>query len=291
MGDQQPTIEGWRKRWAAWKGSLALTFGVVTVALTITVLAQAIEILQPHTKVLWGSISEALAAIGTLLAVGVALWQSVVIRRQAQEDAREAAGRLQRELDAANERTRQEVEAAEERSRRDLLAADERHRAELESHQALSNLQHHVQRQQERKQAIADIGRAVYLQQHILTELHVRLPQLRSHWDDNVRVNSFDATAEQAGRALAEIVVALNSATSLFSDEEPFLEVRDRVAEAAGALRGAERQMRQSIVTPRIPFDADKYQRAQDNLTNAMSDLWDLARIEHAPNRHREVDG
>jgi hypothetical protein len=192
MDDQEPPTTTWRKRWAASKGSLAVIFGAVTVALIITVVLQAVEILQPHTKVLWGSLSEALAAIGTLLAVGVALWQSVVIRRQAKDDATEGADRFKAEIEAANERTIQEVEAAERRSQRELDAAAKRHEAELETQREVARTQRVHLSEQEFKVAMTRVARAASSFTHELatlvseTQRIVALPT-RQERDDEIK--------------------------------------------------------------------------------------------------------
>ncbi|UNB50134.1 hypothetical protein [Mycolicibacterium sp. YH-1] len=62
-----------------------MVFGIATVCLIALTVIQAVAIHQTYTVISWGSVSEGFAAVGTLLAVGVALWQSVVIRRQAAE--------------------------------------------------------------------------------------------------------------------------------------------------------------------------------------------------------------
>lgn len=198
----------WRKRWAAWKGALALTFGVVTVALTITVVVQAIEIMLPHTKVLWGSISEALAAIGTLLAVGVALWQSSVIRRQAEHDASDTARRFAAEIEAANNRTIQEVEAAEQRSQRELEAAAKRHEAELASQREVARVQRVHQREQEFKVAVTRVARAVSSYTHELATLISR-----------TRAIVALPTREERDDAVAPIAKSLNLATHVITIE------------------------------------------------------------------------
>jgi heme exporter protein D len=94
-----------RKVWTFGKGWLAVVFAITTVCLTILVVIQAVAIRQRDTVISWGSVSEAFGAPGTTLAVVVALWQSIVIRRQAKDQAAEAAKQFQAEVDAANART------------------------------------------------------------------------------------------------------------------------------------------------------------------------------------------
>lgn len=98
MGEQRAFRIWCKKAWAASKGTLAIAFGITTVPLLVVVVIQAVALRQTYPLVSWGSVSEALGAVGTLLAVGVALWQSVVIRRQAadQLQAQRHAARVER---------------------------------------------------------------------------------------------------------------------------------------------------------------------------------------------------
>lgn len=138
-----------------------IVLGVITVALAITVVVQAVEILRPNTKILWGSISEALAAFGTLLAVGVALWQSTIIRRQAEEQIRVQQGiadaeRLRQDTQLVNEVVRLiddhvqalmrlttiAVDAAKQTNQSDREASIRSALNEVERTQLALNLQH-----------------------------------------------------------------------------------------------------------------------------------------------------
>lgn len=86
---------------------------------------------------------EAFAAAGTLLAVVVALWQSTVIRRQAEKEAKDAANRFEKELTSARD-----LHAAE------MEAADDRHKAELESQREIARVQRVHMLEQEFKLAV-----------------------------------------------------------------------------------------------------------------------------------------
>lgn len=119
----------------------------------------------------WGSVSDAFAAVGTIGAVAVALWQSTVIRRQAKNDAVEAADRFQKELEAANARTIQEVEAAELRFQREQEAAAERHMAELEAQREVARIQQDIARVDRRRQegqSLTELSRTLLTYVHDL---------------------------------------------------------------------------------------------------------------------------
>lgn len=88
--------------------------------------------------------------LAALIAVFVALWQSVVIRRQAQDDARQA-----------HERLRHELKAAEQRSATELDNARELHRIELEAQREQARIQRVHVREQEFKLALIRVSRAV----------------------------------------------------------------------------------------------------------------------------------
>ncbi|GAB7069779.1 hypothetical protein H7J06_15585 [Mycobacterium hodleri] len=129
-----------------------------------------------------GSLAEWISGLGTLAAVAVALWQSVVIRRQAAEDAVEVAARFQRELDEANRRTNEQVAAVKEMSRLELEAAEARHRSQIEAQREIARVQLDAQvdlariqrvhlREQEFKLSLVRVSKAAGAYTHELATL------------------------------------------------------------------------------------------------------------------------
>src|SRR5689334_15945953 len=110
-------VVAWLKRNA---GYFVIGFAVLAACLAVVVVIQAVDLHQKKPNIEWGDVAGAFGAVATVLAVAVALWQSVLVRRQAKEDAKEAAARLERELTAAKERHQAELAAQRELSRAEV---------------------------------------------------------------------------------------------------------------------------------------------------------------------------
>lgn len=192
MGAWRRFAQWWRTDWATSKGDVAVIASLLTLCLLVVVGIQAIELGQKYPVIDWGSVSDAFAAVGTVGAVVVALWQSVVIRRQAKEAAAESAEQLEAEIAAANARTIQEVEAAERRFHRQQEADAKRHEAELETQRELARVQRVHLREQEFKVAMTRVARAASSFTHELATLlsetqHIVALPTRQERDDAVK--------------------------------------------------------------------------------------------------------
>lgn len=125
----------------------------------------------PFLAEVWGTGAEWFSGIASLTAVAVALWQSLVIRKQAAADAKNAADQFQREIDAANQRTIDEVQAAEQRSQLELSAANKRHEVEMEQQRELARTQRVALYEQEFKLALIRVSKAASAYSHELATL------------------------------------------------------------------------------------------------------------------------
>lgn len=119
----------------------------------------------------WGTVAEWFSGIASFGAVVVALWQSIVIRKHANDEAKKAADQFQTEIDAANERTVKEVQAAERRSEVELAAANKRHEIELEQQRQLARTQRIAIYEQEFKLALIRVSKAASAYSHELATL------------------------------------------------------------------------------------------------------------------------
>lgn len=210
---------------------IALGSAVVAVAAAAVAVVIVIWVHPQHFSAAWGTVPDALAAFGTLCAVIVALWQSTVVRRQTQAEGIDAAKRLQNELAAANERTGREVAAAEERSRRELEAAEARHRAEIENQQQLARIQRVHLSEQQQKQALIEISRAVNAHTHMLATLWVEGAKILKLEERADRQLAFHTVSEQLGRCVHNSALEIENARMLVEDE--------RLIEAIEGIRDA----------------------------------------------------
>ena len=136
-----------RRWWHCTAPRIASRIAALILAVSAAVLLAWLLLSQP-----WDAASKAawFSGLGMFLAVVVALWQSVIIRRQAEDDAKEAHERLRREL-----------KAAEQRSVRELNNARELHRIELEAQREQARIQRVHLREQEFKLALIRVSRAI----------------------------------------------------------------------------------------------------------------------------------
>lgn len=155
--DRYQKAVAWCSTNASW---LVPASAILALILILIVVKQTVELHGQYAETNWGNVAEAFGAAGTLLAVVVALWQSLVIRRQAAREATEAAARFERELTSARE-----LHAAE------MKAADDRHQAELEAQRELARVQRLHLREQEFKLALIRVSRAANAFTHELATL------------------------------------------------------------------------------------------------------------------------
>lgn len=91
--------------------TLAAGLGLLSVGLGAIVVMQAIDLHRTLPGISWGNVSEAFGAAATFLAVAVALWQSNVVRLQAEKESAEAAARFTAELESQKELAKAELDS------------------------------------------------------------------------------------------------------------------------------------------------------------------------------------
>jgi hypothetical protein len=232
VGKQGAFRARFSKAWADSKGYLAAVFGVAVVALIVLVVIQAVAIRRSYTEIPWGSVSEGFGAVGTVLAVAVALWQSVVIRRQANEDAIAAAKRFQDEVDAANARTVQEVDAAERRSQVELAAAAERHKVELDAQRELARIQREHLQEQEFKRALIRVSRAASLYTQELATLVSETNRVVGLSTRQERDDALKPVSRRLGALVVDLGMEITGA-GMFTNSDELRKALDRVTEQA----------------------------------------------------------
>lgn len=209
-----------------WWQCTALRIGGGLATFLLTVLLAWLLLNRPWDVV--ASAAARLPCLVTFIAVVVALWQSVIIRRQARDDAR-----------TAHERLRRELEAAEQRSARELDYARELHRIELEAYREQARIERAHLREQEFKLALIRVSRATNdytLELAILTERGhkvVTMPEKQEREDalvpnskrlasllKNMQLEISAAHMFTRNKALLDSLDALNAATVLGSHAE-----------------------------------------------------------------------
>lgn len=177
----------------------------------------------PFWSEVWGTAAEWFSGIASFVAVAVALWQSIVIRKQAKDDAKDAAKRFQEEIDAANKRTIDEVQAAEARSQLELEAANKRHAVEMEQQRELARVQRVHLREQEFKLALIRVSKAASAYTHELATLlaeaqHIITFSTRQERDDAIKpiakkmnLAARDLSLEVAGAHMLTNIDAIHS--------------------------------------------------------------------------------
>ena len=232
----QIMTEGRSDTWSANATYLAAGFGITTACLVLLVVLQAVELHQEYRNTTWGSVAEGFAAVGTVLAVAVALWQSTVVRRQAEQEATEAANRFQRELDAANDRHRAELEAQRELAR-----------VQVEAQVELARVQRVYLREQEFKLALIRVSRAANAYTHELATLieegrrAAELPEKRD------REDALLANSKKLGVLAEDFALEVQGAHMLTNKDE-LHDALDRVNAAGLAGPYAEMAVRNPII-------------------------------------------
>lgn len=237
-----PPCEWYQKIRDAWLANatyLAAVFGILTVSLIPLVALQTFELHQQNPITNWGNVPEAFAAVGTLLAVVVALWQSTVIRRQAERDATQAADRFTKELDAARELHDEEMAAAKDRHDAELeaqrvlhaeqmQAADARHAAELEAQREIALTQRRYQREQEFKLALNRISRAASAYTYELATLIEETPRIVALSSRQERVDALRPISKKLGALVHDLGNEIQGA-HLLTDNDHLHDALDRI--------------------------------------------------------------
>lgn len=273
MADDQSR---WRRVWDTNTGWLAVALALTTLCLAIVVAIQAIAVRHTYTTIDWGSVSDAFAAFGTLTAVGVALWQSVVIRRQAKEDATEAAARFKEEIAAANERTVQEVEAAEARFQQEQKAAAERHAAELDTQREVARIQRVHLREQEFKLAVIRVSRAASAYTHELATLVAETQRIITLSTRQERDDAIKPIAKKMNIASHDLAIEVSGAHTLTNNEQIHSSLDPIMREAAKASLGVNDYENTVIMAGETPNAAPIFM-AMEAINRAVGDVTRLA--------------
>lgn len=195
--------------WSANTAYLAAAFGIATVFLIPLAAFQTFELHQRYPITNWGNVPEALAAFGTVLAVVVALWQSNVIRRQAEQERTDAAEQLEKELTSASE-----LHAAE------MKAADERHTTELATQREIARVQRVALREQEFKLALIRVSRAASAYTHQLATLVAETPRILSGTSRQERDDALKPISKQLGALVQDLAAEISGAHMLTNNDE-----------------------------------------------------------------------
>lgn len=196
-----------RRTWRSNASQLALALALTTGLLVSICVLQALQLLRVHPKIDWGSVSDAFAAAGTILAVVVALGQSVIVRRQAEQEAIEAGKRFKEELDAAEERHKAELEAQHELARSQVQAQVE-----------LARTQRVHLREQEFKRALIRVSRAASAYTHELATLIEDGRRVAELPERSERVDALRPISKQLGLLAQAFVIEITGAHMLTQD-------------------------------------------------------------------------
>jgi hypothetical protein len=198
-----------RDTWSANTTFLAAGFGITAACLIVLVVLQAVELHKRYPITNWGDIPTAFGAVATLSAVAVALWQSIVIGRQAKREGIEAAQRFERELTSARE-----LHAAE------MTAADERHKAELEAQRKIAREQRVHLREQEFKLALIRVSRAATAYTHELATLVAETSRIVSLSTRQERDDALKPISKKLGALADDLHIEISGAHMLTNNEQ-----------------------------------------------------------------------
>lgn len=264
MNEQRNPSSRWPAFWDTYKGHLAVVFGTSTALLVVVAVIQSLDLQRKYPWVSWGTVPESFAAVGTVAAVAVALWQSVVIRKQAEADGAAAAHQFQIELEAATERHQIELEAAAER-----------HQIELDHQRELAREQRIHLSEQQQKVALAEVSRAVDAHAHTLARLWSRGAKILKIEDPEIRLEQLDALSEECSLAAKSAVQEVVMAQMLVQHDQ-LHDALDRVIEAIEAGVYTEMAVRESIAA-RVPPRPNPIPDVQALMSDRTAATWRLA--------------
>ncbi|MGV0159883.1 hypothetical protein ACRU3B_10645 [Mycobacterium colombiense] len=217
---QPPTLEFSAMRWiaerakrlrGAWRADglwVLNAFALATAFLLALAIVQAIELRRVQPVIVWGSVSDAFAACGTILAVVVALRQASAARKQAAKDAKDAAERLERELSAAEQRHQDQM-----REQREVAAL------EVENQVQMARVQRLHIREQDFKNALIRITRAAGAYTHELATL-VETGRRAVKEPPNQRSGALHDVSRQLGRYVQDFSIELAGAHMLTQNDD-----------------------------------------------------------------------
>lgn len=183
-----------------------------------------------------GPKAEWFSGFATVAAVGVALWQTLSIQRQAKADAADAAKRLQDEIDAA-----------EQRSTRELENARELHRVELEAQREIARVQRVHLREQEFKLALIRVSRAVNDYTHELATLVEQGRRVAKLTEKAEREDALLSLSKQLGSLAKDIQLEVSGAR-MFTRSDQLQEALNGVLAAVMHGPEAEIGFRQGVI-------------------------------------------
>jgi hypothetical protein len=171
-----------------------------------------------------GSKADWFAGLGSFAAVAVALWQSVVIRRQADADAVTAAKRFAEEL----------------------LAAEARSAAELAAQKQLARVERLYRHEREIKSALVEVARAVSEYGIVIASFWVESVDISKLPTRPEREVAFRPMSRMLGEAVSRIAIECDTAELLIEEQQ----LGEAVAElrvAVEAVVWAADEMRQRV--------------------------------------------
>lgn len=230
----------------------------------------------PFWSDVWGTAAEWFSGIASFVAVAVALWQSIVIRKQARDDAKDAARRFQEEIDAANKRTIDEVQAAEARSQLELEAANKRHAVEMEQQRELARVQRVHLREQEFKLALIRVSKAASAYTHELATLMAETQRLITLGTRQERDDAIKPMAKKRNLAAADLSLEVAGAHMLTNNEMIHTSM-DPIMEAAVACTTAAGEYENTIIRSGTTPNQLPVYMAMERINNAVGDARKLA--------------
>jgi hypothetical protein len=254
VGSWHRKIKGWcRRTWSENAPALAAAFATTTVVLVFVVVLQAVELHRRYPVIDWGTVPATFAAIGTLAAVVVALWQSLTIRRQAKDDANEAQQRLLHELAEAEKRSRNELEHA-------------RH---------LHEEQRRFRREQDFKMALIRVNRASESYTFELYDLTWEGEKIVDLPKDE-RASALEAFERRFAQCRSGIHEELSNA-SVLTSETRLLDAVHRVREATSLASIHEHRIRVDLLERDIPPEHAAFDVVHNSLKNSIKAAQKLA--------------
>lgn len=250
-----------RDTWSANASYFAVVLGIAAASLLLTVAVQAVELHRRYPLTNWGTVPEAFAAVGTVLAVVVALWQSTVIRRQAE---REATDGFAEELTSARE-----IHAAE------MKAADVRHKAELEAQREIARVQRVSLLEQEFKLALIRVSKAASAYTHELATLIAETSRFLKQPTQQGRDDALKPISKQLGARAHDLTAEISGAHMLTNNDDLHAAL-DRVTAAAIKGPASELTYKNTVVSGKTPNPAPLFM-VMEELPRVIGDARRLA--------------
>jgi hypothetical protein len=199
-----------------------------------------------------GSKAQWLTGAGVILAVALALWQTLHLQRQANRDAAQAAERLRMELAAAAARSAEELAHARELHWVEMEAQRKLHAVEMETQRKLAHTQRTQLLEQQQKQAIIEVSRAVSAHTYALATLWNQAASILRLKDRDKREQAMDPIFEQIGQVVNDFSVELANA-HLLTEDDRLHAALNRVNDAALMAIEVAEEMHTAVVEGEAP--------------------------------------